>query len=178
MEQNNLCVVKNRSSNNVSYLIADSGVKRIFRPGEVKQITYEELVKLSFEPGGRVLMDRYFFIQKKEVTANLGLKREIEYDWDEARIKQLLTTDSLDQFLDCLDFAPKGVIDIIKTMAIELPLGDPLKKKALREKTGLDVDAIYRNTVEGDEDSLSEKKSTPERRVKTETTGRRYNVVG
>ena len=33
-----------------------------------------------------------------------------------------------------------GVIDLIKTMAVQLPLTDMAKRKALKEKTGFDVD--------------------------------------
>lgn len=178
MEKDTICIVKNRSSYNVGYSIEELGIKRRFLPGETKEISYEELVKLSYTPGGRNIMDRYLFIQKKEVTDSLGLSRELEYDWDEARVIQLLTQDSLDQFLDCLDYAPEGVKTLVKKLAVELPLGDPMKKKALREKLGTDVDAIYRNTVIGEEDELETTKK--ERRVKPETAApaRRYNVVG
>lgn len=173
-----ICVVKNRSSSNVNYEIPSLMIKRRFRPGEVKEIPYSELAKLTYEPGGRNIMDKYLYIAEKEITDSLGVKRELEYDWDEARIRQLLTTDSLDQFLDCLDYAPIGVIDIIKTLSVELPLGDPRKKLALKEKTGIDVDAMYQNSV--DEESLKEEVTTG-RRVKPEettTSDRRYKVVG
>ncbi|MDV3428265.1 MAG: hypothetical protein LIR50_14805 [Bacillota bacterium] len=58
----------------------------------------------------------------------------------EAQIRDLLLTGSLDAFLDALDFAPIGVIDLIKSMSVSLPLTDLNKRKALKEKTGFDVD--------------------------------------
>lgn len=170
-----MCIVKNRSASEVVYTILEDGIQRTFRPGETKQIPYGELVKLTYQPGGRTLMDRYFLISKKEVTDSLGLPREEEYEWDIKRVAQLLQYDSLERFLDCLDFAPEGVIDMVKQLAVELPLGDPRKKKALREKTGLDVDAIYRNTVLGEEDE-QDKATTKTRRVQpAQTTGRRVS---
>jgi len=39
-----------------------------------------------------------------------------------------MTTGSLDEFLDCLDFAPEGVKDLIKTLSVELPLNDVSKR--------------------------------------------------
>lgn len=182
MDKNTICIVTNRSSINVGYTIPESNIRRHFAPGEVKQIPYDELAKLTYQPGGRNIIDKYFYIEKKEITDSLGVHREIEYDWDEARIKQLLLEDSLDQFLDCLDFAPQGVIEIIKKLAVELPLSDYEKKKALKKKTGIDVDAIYRNTVIANDEDGVEVEEKHERRVKpvteTKTPNRRYNVVG
>jgi hypothetical protein len=51
--------VKNRSSNRVMYSVPDLGVFRDFVPGEVKQISHEELEKLSYRPGGVTLISSY-----------------------------------------------------------------------------------------------------------------------
>lgn len=181
MEKNTMCTVKNRSSINVGYAIPELSIKRQFAPGETKQISYDELAKLTYQPGGRNIIDKYLYIEKKEITENLGVTREVEYDWDEARIKQLLTSDTLDQFLDCLDFAPQGVLEIVKKMAVELPLSDFDKKKALKEKTGIDVDAVYKNAMlVAEEEGTATEEKKQERRVNSETKAapkRRYNVV-
>jgi len=102
----------------------------------------------------------------------------------EAQIKDLLVRGSLDAFLDALDFAPIGVIDLIKTMAVQLPLTDLNKRRALKEKTGFDVDKAL---VHIEEEKAEEgEKITPVqtgRRVKpaAEAQGRRttsnYKVV-
>ena len=68
------------------------------------------------------------------------MHRELEYDMSEAQVRDLLLTGSLDAFLDALDFAPIGVIDLIKAMAVQLPLTNLQKRKALKDKTGFDVD--------------------------------------
>ena len=102
----------------------------------------------------------------------------------EADIVKLLREGSLDSFLDALDFAPRAVIDVIKKFSVELPLLDPSKRKALKEKTGFDVEAAIKHKEEDSEDNGTILKTT-ERRVqpeKTGSTGRRaeapkYNVV-
>ena len=93
---------------------------------------------------------------------------------------------SIDEFLDCLDFAPPGVIDLIKKMSVSLPLADYQKKAALKTKTGFDCDAALKHVMEEREDDNQDTilKTSGERRVKKEEevpTGRRtapkYNVV-
>ena len=103
----------------------------------------------------------------------------------ERDVFNLITQKSLDSFLDALDFAPIGVIDLIKKMAIEIPMVDIQKRKALKEKTGFDVEAALKHNEEDKEDSQKTiLKQTGERRVKTEevpagrrTAAPKYNVV-
>ena len=51
------------------------------------------------------------------VAITFDIETEREYFFSEADIKKLMTEDSLDAFLDALDFAPEGVIDMIKEYA-------------------------------------------------------------
>ena len=44
MDKNKLYEVKNRSSSVVVYNIADDGIRREFAPGEIKKITFEEIM--------------------------------------------------------------------------------------------------------------------------------------
>ena len=132
--------VKNRSSSVVVYRIPETNLRREFAPGEVKAIPFGELEKLTFQEGGRELLENFLQIIDEAVTTNLNVNREVEYNMSEADVKNLLVSGSLDAFLDALDFAPIGVIDLIKSMAVALPLTDISKRKALKEKTGFDVD--------------------------------------
>ena len=76
-----------------------------------------------------------------------------EYYLSEQQIKDLLLTGSMDAFLDCLDFAPEGVMQLVKKYAIELPLSDYDKRLALKEKTGFDVDAALANKKKEEEEA-------------------------
>lgn len=76
----------------------------------------------------------------------------------------MIKTGSLDAFLDCLDFAPVGVMDLVKKYAVSVPLADYEKRKALKEKTGFDVDAALKNiAAEQAEDAA--KATTTQRRI-------------
>ena len=180
--------VKNRSSSVVVYRIPESNLRREFAPGETKPIPFEELEKLTYQEGGRELLENFLQIMDEIPTKELNINREVEYDMSEADIQKLLLSDPLDNFLDALDFAPIGVIDLIKSMAVSLPLTDIDKRRALKDKTGFDVDAALHHL---EEERAEEKAPAPApaatgRRVKTEAaapaqTGRRtttrYNVV-
>lgn len=178
-----LFVVKNRSASEVIYSIPEEGIRRPFAPGEVKRISYEELEKLSYQPGGREIMTNFLQIESEEVTDNLNIPREVEYDMSEVQIVELLKTGSIDALLDALDFAPVGVIDLIKHYAAHLPLNDMEKCNAIKEKTGFDVLVAVKNNKADKEEEKPVAEKAPERRVKTEEkkptrrTNNQYKVV-
>nr|DAG21583.1 MAG TPA: hypothetical protein [Caudoviricetes sp.] len=62
------------------------------------------------------------------VTKDLNIHREPEYNMSEAQVKELILNGSLDAFLDALDFAPLGVIDLIKDLSVKLPISDIHKR--------------------------------------------------
>ena len=179
--------VKNRSSSVVVYRIPELNLRREFAPGETKPIPFGELEKLTYQEGGRELLENFLQIIDEIPTQELNINREVEYDMSEADIQKLLLSDPLDNFLDALDFAPIGVIDLIKSMAVSLPLTDIDKRRALKDKTGFDVDAaLHHLEEERAEEKVPAAAPVTGRRVKTETaapaqTGRRtttrYNVV-
>lgn len=183
MESSKILKVKNRSASLAVYSIPEINVRREFAPGETKNITYGELEKLSYQPGGRTIMQNFLQIIDPEATGDLGINREPEYDLSEQQIVDLMTKGSLDAFLDCLDFAPVGVIDLIKKFSVSLPLNDIDKRDALKKKTGFDVTVALANMQKEKEDMDIPAVENKERRVKTESApeGRRttpkYNVV-
>lgn len=178
--------VKNRSAGVAVYKIPELGIRRSFAPGEVKQISAEELEKLTYQPGGMAMLSGFLQIMEPEGIKKVGLNPQPEYHMSEKDIANLMINGSIDEFLDCLDFAPPGVIDLIKKMSVSLPLADYQKKAALKAKTGFDCDAALKHVMEEKEDDNQDTilKTSGERRVKKEEevpAGRRtapkYNVV-
>ena len=108
-----LVKVKNRSNNTVIYNIPDGGIRRTFSPGEIKQLDEQELQQLIYQPGGPELIAGYLLVEDKKVLAKLMGVPQPEYWLDEQGVIKLLTTSTLDEFLDCLDFAPPGVLELI-----------------------------------------------------------------
>ena len=140
IDKNKMVKVINKFNGTVGYDVPEMGVHRNFYPHESKEINFEELERLSFVPGGDVILKEYLEIADEDVVMALfNEKSEPEYHYSEEDVKKLLTTGSLDQFLDCLDFAPNVVKDIIKDLAVELPLNDMAKRQAIQDKLGFDV---------------------------------------
>lgn len=164
MENNTkMCIVKNRSASRIIYRIPELGIRREFSPTETKRIAYEELEKLSFQPGGLAILTNFLQVQDEPTTATLGIHTEPEYHMSEKQVVELIKFGSLDEFLDCLDFAPIGVIDLVKTYAVSVPLTDYDKRKALKAKTGFDVDAALKNIAA--EEAEKEATTASQRRI-------------
>lgn len=145
--------VVNRGQGGVGYSLPEmNGLQRSFQPGESKMITFEELEKLSWAPGGRYLLENELIVNNKEVIDYLLNGVEPEYYYSDDEVKFLLTEGTLEQLLDCLDFAPDGVIQLIKHYAVSLPCNDVAKRKAILDKTGFDVTNALRLLEESGED--------------------------
>lgn len=146
MLQNNTKIkVTNRDNGRVGYTIPDLGnLHRVFEAFETKTIPFEELKKLSYRPGGMVILRDYLFIDNAEAVEDLlNLKQEEvapEYFYTKEDVDNLLLNGSLDELLDCLDFAPVGVIDLVKNEAVNLKINAIDKRQAILEKTGFSVD--------------------------------------
>lgn len=145
MNKNKIYNVKNRSASTVIVRVPELGIRKEFAPGETMKMSFDELEKLSYQPGGRGLMANFLQIMEDDVNDELGVPREAEYYMSEAQIVQLLRAGSIEQFEDCLDFGPIGVIDLVKQIAVQMPLTDTVKIKALKEKTGFDVEKALAN---------------------------------
>lgn len=155
MEDSAKVKVKNRSHSPVVYVVPDMGnLRREFSGLEEKIITFEELRKLNGTYGGSVLLRDYLVIRDEQAVKDLNFDVEPEYFYSKEDVERILTKGSMDEFLDCLDFAPQGVIDLIKEYAVTLPLNDVAKREVLLNKFDYDVNKIIevrRASTEGEE---------------------------
>ena len=170
--------VFNRDNGAVVYSIPEmNGLRRVFQPGEEKEITFEEIQKLSYMPGGMALLEDSLVIKNPEAVSAILGHVEPEYSYDRNDIKKLMKEGSLDEFLDCLDFAPEGVHELIKALAVEMPLNDVAKRKAILEKLKFDVDMAVRIKEESEQPNDTQSSPANHRRVQKEqpqpTTTRR-----
>jgi hypothetical protein len=171
--------VANRSASTVVYKIPEMNIRRTFAPGETKRITFEELQKLSYQPGGRELMANFLQIKSEGIVQTLNIPAQPEYYMTEQQIIDLLKTGSQAAFLDCLDYAPVGVIDLIKKFAVSLPLTDYEKRQALKAKTGFDVDEAIKNdnADKTEEEGTNTNTAAPSAPNGRRTTGTQYKVI-
>lgn len=170
--------IKNRSASQIIYTIPELGIRREFSPGETKIIAFDELEKLNWQAGGRELMMSFLQVTENKAIEDLNIPTEVEYHMSEEQIIDLLLNGDLDAYLDCLEFAPVGVIDLIKLYAVELPLTDTRKIEALKEKTGFDAAIAYKNKMA----DLAPEDTAPaaqeeEKKPAAQTNGRRRTNV-
>lgn len=170
MTRNTLIKVLNRDNGSVVYSLPElNGLRRVFQAGETKEITFEEIEKLSYIPGGKALLTDSLVILNNQEAIDLILGHvEPEYSYSKSDIIKLLQQGSLDEFLDCLDFAPEGVIDLIQTLSVELPLNDVSKREAILNKTGFNVDNALRIKREAEEPETTQTPTVTRRVVKDE----------
>lgn len=184
MNKDTLIKVINKYNGTVGYDVPDLGIHRNFYPRESKDVTFEELEKLSYTPGGDIILRDYLEVTNEEAIAQLFHKEpEPEYHYDLKDIAQIMVNGTLDQFLDCLDFAPEAIKESIKDIAVELPLNDMAKREAIKEKMGFDVTKaieIKNTKYDGGNEERQGSEQARSRRtapLKTEIpspTGRRY----
>lgn len=189
LDKESKITVVNRSTGRVGYTIPELHVTRQFSFKEKKEIPFKELEALSYMPGGMPILRDYLIIKDLEAIKELGLEIQPEYYYSEDDVKRILLHGSLNEFLDCLDFAPNGVLEMIKKLSISLPLNDMEKREAILEKMNFNVTRAIeiQNTKSEDELEAEKKNSAPTRRaaapeVSTEGPVRRtslpkYNVV-
>lgn len=158
MNKNTKISVTNRSGSSLSYTLPDmNNFRRRYSAGETKEVPFEEIQKLTYIPGGDYMLQHYLVINNIEARDEILGSVELEYDFDEAKVKNLLINGSLDQLLDCLDFAPLGVIDLVKKVATDIKLYDTRKRDAIYKKTGYNIyNAIMIN--EETDESVDENK--------------------
>lgn len=140
IEKDTLIKVKNTTNSRVGYLIPDLGnLHRNFMPNETKEIPFEEVQKLAFTPGGEVLLKQHLTIENQEALKTVLGDVEPEYFYTEEDVKNLLKTGTIEQFMDFLDFAPEGMINLAKDLAVSTEVNDIRKRDAIKNKTGFDV---------------------------------------
>lgn len=160
MDNTKIVSVTNRSGGRVVYHVPDRNIRRSFSANETKKIELDELRQLSYVSGGEFILKNCLIVDDKSALEVLNLEVEPEYFYTETEIKQILTTGTLDELEDTLNFAPEGVLDLIKKIAVEEEIPDTRKRKMISEKTGLNVDnAIYINHIM-DEKSGADKAET------------------
>lgn len=174
-------LVTNRSASRVHYAVPELGIKsRDFMPGETKRIKREELEGLSYIPGGMELIRDYLLIKDADVRADLVGAVEPEYNMTDKEVVELIQTGTMDEWLDCLDFAPEGVIDLIKTLAVELPLTDTAKMEEFKKKTGIDLARMIQAKKEEEAEAAAEKaqqEQNLQRRVQPNVTSAPQNAT-
>ena len=79
LEKNTLIKVTNRDNGTVGYTIPDLGnLHRTFQSGETKEVSMDELRRLSYIPGGHQILENYLVIENEEAVQDRRQRPERE----------------------------------------------------------------------------------------------------
>lgn len=131
--------VENRGNSIVGYRVPESNIIRRFVEGEIKEISMGELRQAIQIPGTKRTIMNNLIIHDKSAVEELLPDAEPEYFYTAKDVDFLLERGTLDQLKDALDFAPKGVVDLIKDRAVKNELNDVRKREAILEATNFNV---------------------------------------
>ena len=162
LQNTDLIRVENRDNSLVGYVIPETKTLRRFNAFETKEIPMGELRQMVNDRGCKNVIVNHLIIHSQEAVEELLPGVEPEYFYNAKDVDFLLERGSLDQLLDALDFAPEGVINLIKDQAVNIELNDMRKREAILEKTHFDVtNAINIKRLSG----VAEKNETRTRRA-------------
>lgn len=140
MAEEKVVQVRNMVDHPVSYRVDERGVTRRFESGEVKNIPEGELRALSYKRGGRYLLQHYLCVKDNELKKDFNIPEDlIEYDYTEADVDRILLNGSIEELEDTLDFAPDGIIELVKSRAYKLKIPDTNKRQVIHNFTGTDI---------------------------------------
>lgn len=158
--------VKNRTEGRVGYEIPSLRVSRSWRKvGDVLYIPIDELIELrSAVPGGRKLLEDYLLVEDEEAIAEI-FDHEVapEYFYSEKEIEFLLYEAEDEPFLDCLDYAPLGVLNLIQSFAIKKKPNTTAKVDAINKKMKINLNLLIENSAEAPDEVVAAE--APQRRA-------------
>ena len=175
IKDDTLINVRNRNNGTTGYTLADGAKEtRLWAENEVKKITFAELKRVSYLPGGAELLRDYLVIEDpaaiEALNVGIDIQEQPEYLYTENEIRDLLFNGSLDELKDFLDFSPDGGIEIAKQIAVNEELPDMRKRKIISEATGFNINtAIEINDMMKDNGVAEDAVPKKQRRVAKET---------
>lgn len=165
--------VINMVDHTVSYTIPEMNIVRRFDPFEAKNLPVEEIIALNYKRGGHRLLQHYLCVKDDELKEIIGIPEDLfEYDYSEEDIERILLEDHEDVLRDTLDFAPQGIIELVKSKAFKLKIPDTNKRQIIFDMTGTDVDTQIKLqemaekalAEDGVESATQDKEEQPRRR--------------
>lgn len=178
--------VVNRSKGSLAYYIDTLRITRHWTsPGDYLNISISELLELKTAPGGMAILEDCLLIEDQEALKVLfpDIELEPEYNYGIEEVETLLYEADIEQLLDALDFAPKGVLDLIRLKSTEELPNTTAKIEAINERFKIDLNKMHEIHQEK---GVTQEKEEPKRRRRTKpvtekaeenTSLPKYNIV-
>lgn len=168
--------VKNLVDYGVGYRIDEDNVRRQFAPFEIKTLKAGELRKLNYSRGGHILLTHYLSVMNRDLAHEFGIDDDSydnEYNWDVAKVDKVLLSQPIEVLQDALDFAPRGILELIKDRAIALKIDSMDKRHAISKALDIDLNGminIQQMQEEADAEVAGEPKPKTRRAASTNSS--------
>lgn len=175
VSNNKLIEVRNMMDHKQVLIDKNTRSRYVFGAQQTKTITAGELRSMAYVPGVlTMLLDGKLRIQNRELCEEFNVPTDVpEYDLTIAEIDDILLNKEADYLLDALDWAPEGILELIKRRAIELKLPDVAKRKYISDRLECNVDEMIRNAEKLETAASSEapveQKKAPERKRRVQS---------
>lgn len=165
-------LVQNLTNDDITYIDNDGGVERriIFRGQQSQWLPREMVERMTYDHGGSVLIKHYLSVKDDGIREEIGVPEDqIEYDYTQEDIVEMLQTNYQDKIADALDFGPEGIVEMIVDQAVALPITDTSTMELISNKTNKNIAAMIKNKTDLESATETEKSTakTGGRRVQT-----------
>ena len=184
VSDNTIVEVQNLTDHTVVFTDDDNHRRYTFQAFEKKKVPAAVLRSLNYSYGGSVLLRNFLSVKDLDLAGEFGVDEEtIEYTWTEKDVDRLLTSGSVDELKDALEFGPDGIKDLIIDKAVSTKLNDMQKREAIEEMTGKNITSMISLQEQAETKTENDDKPKRGRRVskkttttkKSTTSGRRVN---
>lgn len=172
VENTDMIKVRNFTDQRIVYLIPEMNCRRDFSGFETKEVPAEELRALWFKSGGKNILTNYLGVDNQELAEEFEITEDEfthEYSWTNKDIDRVLTSGSIDELADALDYAPIGIIETLVSRAVALRIPDMNKRKLIKEMTNKDITKMITYTEFLEEDISEEAPVQRRRRTEANT---------
>lgn len=172
--------VFNRTNGSIGYRIPSTGQVRTWkRPGDYLNISVGELLELKTAPGGRGMLEKNLLIKDEEALQVIFPDGDLEpeYHYTQDEINTLLYEATNEQLLDALDYAPKGVLELIKMTAVNKLPNATDKIESINERFNIDLVQMHEISKEKGEIKVENNTRPRKRRTKPLIGESKYKVI-
>lgn len=165
--------VRNMTDHKQVLIDRNTRARYSFGPQQAKTLSAEDLRSLAYVPGiltmfydGKLRMDNMELCREFNIPTDIP-----EYDYTIEDIDRILVKEDIEVLMDVLDFAPEGILELVKNRAIALKIPSLEKRRVISERLSteqiaIDIDRMIRDAerMEMDMPVVETNKATEKKR--------------
>ena len=150
--------VTNMTEHKITLVDKNTRTRYAFGPQQSKSLSAGEIRSLAYVPGILTMFfDGKLRLGNDKLAVEFNIPVDVpEYAYTIEDIDNILLNEDIEVLLDTLDFAPEGIIELVKSRAVALKIPSLEKRKVISERLSTDkmkvsIDKMIRETEEMEE---------------------------